>query len=76
MASSLARFGLASAVMGVIAGALAWLLQDASVWLAGGMAIVIGFVEYVAASVGLGAPEPLALWNIVMIRRRQVVRTG
>jgi hypothetical protein len=76
MASSLARFGLASAVMGVIAGALAWLLQDASVWLAGGLAIVIGFVEYVAASVGLGASEPRALWDTVMTRRQRVVRTG
>jgi putative peptidoglycan lipid II flippase len=76
MASSLARFGLASAVMGVIAGALAWLLQDASVWLAGGLALVIGFVEYVAASVGLGAPEPRALWDTVMTRRQRVVRTG
>jgi putative peptidoglycan lipid II flippase len=68
MASSLVRFGLASVAMGAVAGALAWLLQDASVWLAGTVAIAIGIVEYVAASVGLGASEPRAIWQTVAIR--------
>jgi putative peptidoglycan lipid II flippase len=76
MASSLARSGLASVAMGLVAGALAWLLQDSSVWLAGGLAIVVGAVEYVAASVGLGAPEPWAMWDTFTARGRRAVGTG
>jgi putative peptidoglycan lipid II flippase len=76
MASSLVRFGLASVAMGGVAAALAWLLQDSSIWLAGGLAIVVGFVEYVAASVGLGAPEPRAMWNTVAARGQSVIGTG
>jgi putative peptidoglycan lipid II flippase len=73
MASSLARFGLASIAMGAVVGALAWLLQDANVWLAGGLAIVLGAVEYVAATVGLGAPEPWSIWDTFAARGRRVV---
>ena len=76
MATSLVRFGLASLVMGVVAGALAWLLQGSSVWLAGAVAVAIGVVEYVAASVGLGAPEPRAIWQAVAIRGQGGARTG
>jgi putative peptidoglycan lipid II flippase len=76
MATSLVRFGLASLVMGVVAGALAWLLQGSSVWLAGAVAVAIGVVEYVAASVGLGAPEPRAIWQAVVIRGQGGARTG
>jgi putative peptidoglycan lipid II flippase len=76
MASSLARFGLASAAMGAVVGALAWLLQDSSAWLVGGITIVVGAVEYVAATVGLGAPEPWAIWNTFAARGRRAVGSG
>jgi putative peptidoglycan lipid II flippase len=76
MVSSLARFGLASAAMGAVVGALAWLLQDSSAWLVGGITIVVGAVEYVAATVGLGAPEPWAIWNTFAARGRRAVGSG
>jgi peptidoglycan biosynthesis protein MviN/MurJ (putative lipid II flippase) len=70
MIGSLARTGLASLVMGAVAGGLAWLLEGQSAWLACGVAITVGGVEYVAASVALGAPEPRAVWGLVTSRSR------
>jgi putative peptidoglycan lipid II flippase len=70
MASSLARIGLSSVAMGFVAGGLAWLLGEYSVWLSGGVAIVVGFIEYVAASLALRTPEPRAVWGMVTSRSR------
>jgi putative peptidoglycan lipid II flippase len=70
MASSLVRIGVATAAMGFVAGALAWLLGEYSAWLAGGVAIVVALVEYVAASLALRTPEPQAVWAMVMSRGR------
>jgi peptidoglycan biosynthesis protein MviN/MurJ (putative lipid II flippase) len=66
--ASLSRIGLASLLMGAVAGALAWLLRDQGAWLEAGVAITVGLVEYVAASLALRSPEPWAVWN--MIARR------
>jgi putative peptidoglycan lipid II flippase len=68
LAGSLARTGLSAAVMGGAAAALASFLADASIWLAGGAAIVVGVVVYGGLSLALGAPEPRAVWG--MIRRK------
>lgn len=70
MASSLARIGLSSAAMGFVAGALAWLLGGYSAWFSGTAAILMGLVEYVAASLALRTPEPWAVWGMVMNRSR------
>ena len=70
MASSLARIGLSSAAMGFVAGALAWLLGGYSAWFSGIAAILMGLVEYVAASLALRTPEPWAVWGMVMNRGR------
>ena len=72
MLASLARIALASLVMGAVAGALAWLLRDQGAWLAAGVAVTIGLVEYVAASLALRSPEPWAVWNMVARRGRPV----
>ena len=72
MLPSLARIGLASLLMGAVAGALAWLLKDQGAWLAAGVAITIGLVQYVTASLALGSPEPWALWDLIARRGRPV----
>jgi putative peptidoglycan lipid II flippase len=72
MLASLARIGLASLLMGAVAGALAWLLRDQGAWLTAGVAVTIGLVEYVAASLALRSPEPWAVWNMVARRGRPV----
>jgi len=74
MLASLARIGLASLLMGAVAGALAWLLKDLAVWLVAGAAIGIGLVEYVAASLALRSPEPWAVWNMIARRRWPAVQ--
>lgn len=71
MLSSLARIGVATAAMGFVAGALAWLLGEYSAWLAGGVAIIVALVEYVAASLALRTPEPQAVWAMVMSREQR-----
>jgi putative peptidoglycan lipid II flippase len=68
-ASSLARIGLASAAMGVVAGVVARLLDGYGVLLSGGLAIVAGVVVYVGVSLALGAAEPRAVWGMVRARR-------
>jgi putative peptidoglycan lipid II flippase len=70
IAASLARTGLAAGVMGLAAGALAWLLDGYGAWLAGGLAAVIGVGVYGAVSLALGAPEPRAVWAMVRPGRR------
>jgi putative peptidoglycan lipid II flippase len=70
LARSLARIGVASAAMGFVVGALAWLLGETSVWLACGLAIVLGSGEYAVASLALRSPEPLAVWGMVAGRGR------
>jgi putative peptidoglycan lipid II flippase len=64
-AGSLARIGLASGAMGLVAWALAWLLAGTSAWLAGGLAVVAGVVVYGGVSLALGAPEPRAVWGLL-----------
>jgi putative peptidoglycan lipid II flippase len=70
MASSLVRTGLSAALMAGSAGVLAWLLADASTWLSGGLAIVVGVAVYGGMSLLLGAPEPRAVWAMVRSRPR------
>jgi putative peptidoglycan lipid II flippase len=65
MAGSLARIGLATMVMGAVAGALAWVLDGKSAWLVAGLALAAGTVEYGVLSLALGAPEPWAVWGMV-----------
>ena len=65
IAGSLARIGVSAAMMGAVAGALAWVLDGTSAWLAGGLALVAGAAEYGALSLALGAPEPWAVWSMV-----------
>ena len=72
--ASLARIGLASLLMGAVAGALAWLLRDQGAWLTAGVAVTIGIVEYVAASLALRSPEPWAVWNMIARRGRPVAQ--
>jgi peptidoglycan biosynthesis protein MviN/MurJ (putative lipid II flippase) len=71
LAGSLARTGLAAALMGATAGGVAWLLAGRSVWLTGGLAVVAGLAIYAGASLALGAPEPRAMWAMLRARRRQ-----
>ena len=68
--ASLARIGLASLLMGAVAAGLAWLLQDRSAWLSGGVAVVLSFAEYIVASLALRAPEPWAVWDMIARRGR------
>ena len=70
MLASLSRIGLASLLMGAVAGALAWLLRDQGAWLAAGAGITIGLVEYVAVSLALRSPEPWAVWDMIARRGR------
>jgi putative peptidoglycan lipid II flippase len=70
IAASLARTGLSAGVMGLAAGALAWLLDGYGAWLAGGLAVVAGVGVYGVASLALGAPEPRAVWAMVRAGRR------
>jgi putative peptidoglycan lipid II flippase len=65
IAGSLARIGVSAVMMGAVAGALAWVLDGTSAWLAGGLALVAGVVEYGALSLALGAPEPRAVWGML-----------
>ena len=67
-ASSLVRIGLASALMGLVASSLAWMLADQSIWLAAGSAVIVGLVVYVGTSLFLGTPEPRALWHMLASR--------
>jgi hypothetical protein len=68
MATSLARIGLSTLGMAVVAGGAAWVLRGASVWLQTGLAVVVGAAAYLALSVAFGSPEPRAVW--AMLRRR------
>jgi putative peptidoglycan lipid II flippase len=71
MARSLARIAVAAAVMGVVAGGVAWMLAGRSALLAGGVAIVSGTGVYGGISLLLGAPEPKAVWAMVRSGRRE-----
>jgi putative peptidoglycan lipid II flippase len=75
MLASLARIGLAALLMGAVAGALAWLLKDQAAWLVAGVAVTIGLVQYVTASLALRSPEPWALWNMIRLRGRLAAQT-
>ena len=70
MLASLARIGLASALMGAVAALLAWLLRDQSAWLSAGVAVSAGIAGYAAASLALRSPEPWAVWNMIARRGR------
>jgi putative peptidoglycan lipid II flippase len=70
MASSLARIGLSTLVMAVVAGVLAWILGGASAWLRTGLAVVAGAAVYAGVSVALGSREPRAVWGMVRSGRR------
>ncbi len=72
--ASLARIGLASLLMGAVAAALAWLLRDQGAWLTAGVAVTIGIIEYVAASLALRSPEPWAVWDMIARRGRPVAQ--
>jgi putative peptidoglycan lipid II flippase len=74
MLASVARIGLASLLMGIVAAGLAWLLRDYSVWFSAGVAVVLSVVEYVVASLALRSPEPWAVWNLVTRRGRPVAQ--
>jgi putative peptidoglycan lipid II flippase len=69
MVRSLLQIGLSAAVMGVVAGILAWLLADTSAWLSGGLAAGAGIVVYGGVSLIAGAPEPRSVWAIIRARR-------
>jgi putative peptidoglycan lipid II flippase len=71
MASSLARIAVSAAVMGVVAGVVAWMLAGSSALLVGGLAVAAGVVVYVAVSLLLGASEPRAVWQMVRSGRRR-----
>jgi putative peptidoglycan lipid II flippase len=74
-ASSLVRIGLASALMGLVASSLAWVLADQSIWLLAGSAVAVGVAVYVGASLLLGTPEPRALWHMLASRGGAAPRT-
>lgn len=65
LVASLLRAGFSAALMGALAGGLAWFLADAGAWLAGSLALVAGGVVYGGVSLALGAPEPRALWILI-----------
>ncbi len=73
--ASLARIGLAALLMGAVAGALAWLLKDQAAWLVAGVAVTMGLIQYMTASLALRSPEPWALWNMIARRGRPAVQT-
>jgi putative peptidoglycan lipid II flippase len=75
MLASLARIGLAALLMGAVAGALAWLLKNQSAWLVAGVAVTVGLVQYVTASLALRSPEPWALWGMIARRGRPAAQT-
>ncbi len=75
MLASLARIGLAALLMGAVAGALAWLLKDQAAWLVAGVAVTMGLIQYMTASLALRSPEPWALWNMIARRGRPAVQT-
>lgn len=70
MLASLARIGLASLLMGIVAAGLAWLLKDYSVWLSAGVAVVLSIAEYIVSSLALRSPEPWAVWDLITRRGR------
>ena len=74
MLASLGRTSLASLLMGAVAGALAWLLEDQGAWLVAGAAVTVGLIEYVAASLALRSPEPWGIWNMIARRGRATVQ--
>jgi putative peptidoglycan lipid II flippase len=69
MLNSLARIGLAAAVMGVVVAVLAFWLAGINIWLAVGLSISLGLAVYAGVSLRLGAPEPRAVWSMVRSRR-------
>jgi putative peptidoglycan lipid II flippase len=74
MLASLVRIGTASLLMGIVAAGLAWLLNDYSVWLTAGVAVVLSIAEYIVSSLALKSPEPWAVWNMVTRRARPVAQ--
>jgi putative peptidoglycan lipid II flippase len=64
-ARSLARIAASAAVMGVVAGGVAWMLAGRSALLVGGVAVVAGAGVYLGVSLLLGASEPKAVWGMV-----------
>lgn len=74
MLRSVVRIGLASAAMGLAVALLSHVLSGSSIWLSSLLAIGAGLVVYTGSSLALGAPEPLAVWNLVTNRNRAVSR--
>jgi putative peptidoglycan lipid II flippase len=70
LAGSLARIGLAAAVMGGAVILATRLLGGESVWLVSGLSIAAGLAVYGGVSLALGATEPAAVWSMVRSRRR------
>lgn len=70
LAGSLARTGFSAAVMGLVAGTLAWLLDDYHAWIVGSLAVLAGVIVYGGISLALGAPEPRAVWGMVRAKRK------
>jgi peptidoglycan biosynthesis protein MviN/MurJ (putative lipid II flippase) len=64
-ARSLARIAASAAVMGVVAGGVAWMLAGRSALLVGGVAVVAGAGVYLGVSLLLGASEPKAVLGMV-----------
>jgi putative peptidoglycan lipid II flippase len=67
---SLARVGLAAAIMGLAIAALAGLLASFSAWLLSALAILAGAVLYLGLTLALGSAEPRAVWGMISTRRR------
>jgi uncharacterized membrane protein YczE len=49
-------------------------LSGFGIWLAGIVTIGAGLGVYIACSLALGAPEPLAVWSLVTHRSRALSR--
>jgi putative peptidoglycan lipid II flippase len=70
MVGSLARVGLAAAIMGLVIAALVRLLAGSQAWLAGGLAILTGAIAYLGLTLAMGSAEPRAVWSMIRTRRR------
>ena len=70
LAQSIARIGVAAAVMGILLTLFLTLVAGRSAWLVAGLAIGIGLATYGLVSLGLGASEPQAVWAMWRSRRR------
>ena len=71
MAGSLARICLAAAVMGLVVAIWAWALEGLPAIVAALVTVGTGGLIYVGVSLGLGAPEPRAVWGMTRSGRQR-----